>query len=84
MGEDNEVLALWKLGGKRREKENEVDEKIIVVCKDVGVRKIGRESVGTECREGGMMRGRLEDKGWRGTQEESIDLKIDIYLVSAR
>lgn len=61
-----------------------MDEKIIVVCKDVGVRKIGRESVGTECREGGMMRGRLEDKGWRGTQEESIDLKIDIYLVSAR
>lgn len=52
--------------GKGREKECEVDGRIIVVCKDVGVKAIERESVGTECREGGMMRGRLEDKGWCG------------------
>ena len=51
MREDNGVLALWKLGGKRREKKCEVDRRIIVVCKDVGVRAIERESVGTECRE---------------------------------
>lgn len=71
-------------GGKRREEECEVDGRTIVVCKEAGVRAIERESVGTERREGGLKRGRLEDKGWGGTQEESIDLKIDIYLGSAR
>lgn len=36
MGEDNEVLALWNLGGKRREKGCEMDGRIIGACEEVG------------------------------------------------